>query len=208
MAKKAVKKKTSKKVAKKTEDTSDTDALFAGGEPATGFSNLPEGTYEGYIKPESAIIEPKDGGRHKASLVLVCTDDEYENRTQTARYDLSTQIGVNIFLGDLDKLGFSQPTSVKEAAELLPETDNVPVRFWVGPQRDEYPPKVRINERLEEENGTSEDVSLDDDAYTKKDVMALTDDETEALADELEIDHTQYEEWSEVRKVICEELGL
>ena len=208
MAKKLKKSKKTTKNLSKNKGGSDADDLFANAEPSTGFNNLPEGTYEGYIKEGSAVIEPKDGGGRKASMVLVVTSPEdHEDRTQTLRCDLSTQIGVNIFCGELEKLGLGKPDTFKEAAEILSETDNVPVRFWVGPQKDEFPPKVRINERLEDDDNDGEDVT-ENDTYTKADIKKMTDEELEALADELEIDHESYDEWDEVRDAIYEELEL
>lgn len=142
------------KTRKRTKGSSsaEIDRLFADGEPAEKFSNLPTGTYDGIIKPGSAVIEPKRDASHqyRASLSLVVTEpEEFKDRTQLARYDLSTQIGVNIFLAELATLDVGQPKNLKEAAEMMEETDNLPVRFWVSEPQDEFPPKVRINERLE-----------------------------------------------------------
>lgn len=184
--------KKSKKKSKK-KNKSQTDDLFSSGEPSSGFMNLPTGTYEGFVKPGSAVIEPKDSGGHKASLTLVVTaPEEHEDKEQSMRCDLSTQVGVNIFLGQLETLGLDQPSSVKEAAESLEETDNKKVSFWVGPEQGEFPPKVRINELLEDsddpDSGSGEWkkgdrvlVNIDDEDYPGKITDIDEDDETATI---------------------------
>lgn len=176
--------KRSKKTSKKKNRKSQTDDLFSSGKPSSGFMNLPSSTYEGFIKPGSAVIEPKDSGGHKASLTLVVTaPEEFEGKEQTMRCDLSTQVGVDIFLGQLvNVLGFDQPSSAKETAEILEETDKMKVRFWVGPEQGEFPPKVRLNELLEDSDEDSDSDSSDEEGapdFEKGDrVSAEIDDET------------------------------
>lgn len=198
-----------KKSKKNRKSKSQTDDFFSNGEPSSGFNNLSEGTYEGFIKPGSAIIEPKESGGHKASLILVVTaPEEHEDKEQAMRCDLSTQVGVNIFLGQLELLGLDQASSVKEAAEALGDTDDVPVRFWVGPQQDEYPPKVRINERLEDSDDGEEAEEPAEDDYTKKDIKKMTEEELDDLAKELKMDPDDYETYDKLRKDLYEELDL
>jgi len=201
-----------RKSKKNKKGKSKTDDFFANGEPSSGYNNLPEGTYEGVVKPGSAIIEPKESGGHRASMTLVVTSpEEYEDREQIFRCDLSTQVGVNIFLGQLDLLGLDQPSTLKEAASALSETDDVPVRFWVGPQQDEFPPKVRINERLDD---SDDDDDNDDDGedeepeYTKKDIKKMSDEELDDLAKDNDMDPDEYDTYQELREALYEELDL
>jgi len=213
MAKKKVAKKKKSKKALRRGSASDTDQFFRDGVPSR-FSNLPEGTYDGYIKAGSFIIEPKEGGGHRASCTLVVTaPEEFEEKTQTMRCDLSTQVGVNIFLGELEKLEFDQPASLKEAGELLSETDNMAVRFWVGPEQEDYPPKVRFNERLEGDEGSAEEAAPEDepdDYYTAEQVLAMSSEELEALNkdESLELDPDDYETWEAFAEACITELGL
>jgi len=222
-SKKSKKQQTRKSKKALRKGSTSTDKLFADGVPSR-FSNLPEGTYDGYIKPGSFIIEPKeDGSGHRALCSLIVTSpEEFEGRTQVKRSDLSTQIGVNIFLGELETLEFDQPASLEEASELLAETDNIPVRFWVGPQNDEYPPKVRFNERLEGEGGredeaedesedeTEDESEEEESEYTKKDIKKMDEEAlTQLIEDEaLDIDPDDYDTWPEVATACIEELGL
>jgi len=204
-------KKQSKRKKAVRRQAADTDDFFRKGEPASGFNNLPEGTYEGYIKAGSAIIEPKDSGGHRASCTLVVTSpQEHEEREQVKRNDLSTQVGVNIFLGELKTLGFDQPKNVKEAAEMLAETDNVPVRFWVSPPQDDYPPKVRFNERLEGNGGPSEAPSAEEEYYTREEILAMDEEKICALnkEEELGLDPDDYDTWEEFNEACATEYGV
>jgi len=213
MAKKMKKKKATSR--RSSGGTSSIDQMFAAGEPAEGFFNLPGNkVYDGFIKPESAIIELKvrGGDDYRARYTAVVTSpEEFKDKEQVARFDLSTQIGVNIFLGELETLELGKPGSLREAAEMLPEMDNVPIRFWVSEPRDENPPKVRINERLEEGNrGKDEDEDEEEEEveYTKKQIKAMSDKELDELADECGLDPDDYETYPELAEALIEELEL
>jgi len=204
--------------------SSNIDELFANGEPAEKFSNLPGNkTYEGHIKAGSAIIEPKSDSKddYRASFILIVTSPkEYKDRQQMARFDLSTQIGVNIFLAELETMELGAPSSLKEAAEMLEETDEVPVRFWVSEPEDEFPPKVRINERLEGNGGNSSPDSGQSSSpqYTKAEIRKLGKDadnnddaamdELIALAKESDFNEADYDTWMALAKDIIDDLGL
>jgi len=210
MAKKTKKVKKTKK--------SNGSKLFSGTKPISGFSNLPAGTYEGYIKPGSAVLEPKpDGGGYRAKLVLVATSpDEYENREQRYSQDLTSEFGKGLFLGMLETLGFNaEIDTIEDAAEIMAQTDNIPVRFWVGEPRDEFPPRVSINDRLDDEDGEdteNEDEDADgteeEEEYTKKDIKKMSDEELDELAEELDLDPDEYDTYKELREAIYEELDL
>ena len=194
-----------------------TDDFFHNGMPSSGFNNLPTGVYDGYIKPGSFIIEPKPKGGHKASCTLVVPAEEggQEDRTQAMRCDLSTQTGVDIFLGELKILGFDQAKCLKEASEMLPETDNVPVRFWVGVPKDENPPNVRFNERLEgagslESPAEPTPEASSGDYYTREEILAM--DETDICTfnkdEELKLDPDKYGTWEEFNEACAVEYGV
>jgi len=225
MAKKFSKKKLGRNHRRKS---SETDDYFREGEPSR-FSNLPKGTYDGYVKAGSWLIEAKESGGHRSLCTLVVTSpEEFKNRVQVKRDDLSTQVGVNIFLGELEALELGQPKSLRECSEILADTDNLRVRFWVGEPRDENPPKVRFNERLEEANGAEEDEDVDEDAeeeteekskkkgkskkneYTKKEIRSMDEDElTELIENEgLDIDPDDFDSWDDVADAVIKELGL
>jgi len=188
------------------------DALFKGATPSRGFRNLPTGTYEGFVKPGSAIMEPKSKGSqdYKASLVLVVSEDgDLQGREQTARYDLSTQVGVDIFTGDLEAMELGKPESLAEAAEMLADSDGISVEFWVSEPKDDYPPKVRISERLEGDADTSTyDDSDDDDAddadgsLSAEDIRAMSEEELTELAADNDLNPDDYETWEELADVL------
>lgn len=199
-------KKAQRRSSRSNRGGSDIDSMFANGEPAERFYNLPSGTYEGIIKAGSALIEekPDQKGSYRASCVLVVTEDgEYEDKEQQARFDLSTQIGVNIFLGELDTLEIDKPDNLRDAGDALSEMDGLAVRFWVSEPKDEFPPKVRFNEKLESTNGgRPETASVE---YTKKDIKAMSEDELTALAKENNLNPDDYS-WEELEEKLIEEL--
>jgi len=191
---------------------SDLDDYLASGEPAAGFSNLPQGNYEGFVKPGSAVIEPKDSGGDRAQLMLVVTSpEEHVDRQQMRFYDLTTQIGVNILLGELEAMELPQAKSKKELGSILQQTDNIPVRFWVGPEREDFPPKVRINERLEGAPASAGgDADTGSDYYTKEEIMAASEKELEDIikVEELAIVPDDIDTWEEVAEQVCTALGI
>ena len=212
-----------KKKKTKKSKKSNGNKLFSGVKPVSGFSNLPQGTYEGYIKPGSALLEPKqDGSGYRAVMTfIVSSPEEYENRSQRYSQDLTSDFGKGLFLGMLETLGFNPEIETdEEAADILSQTDNIPIRFWVGEEKDEFPPRVSINERLEDEDAEDtededvEDVEDEDEdedeevEYTKKDIRKMSDKDIDELAGELDLDPDDYETYKELRDVICDELGL
>jgi len=199
MAKKAV--KHSKRSSSKSSG-GNIDSLFKTAVPSRGFRNLPTGTYDGFVKPGSAIIEPKSKGSsdYKASLVLIVSEEgDFENREQTARYDLSTEVGVSIFMGDLEAMELGKPSNLAEAAEMLSDSDDVPVEFWVSEPKDEFPPKVRINERLEEgEASEVEEPEETEELLTAKEIKAMSEDELTTLAKDNDLDPDDFESWEDL----------
>lgn len=187
--------------------------FFDGIDPLTGYNNLPSGTYEGYIKPGSAVIEDKDDGGQRAVITFVVTSpEEHEDREQVGRYDLTSDVGKGIFLGQLVVLGLDEPSTLKEAASALSETDDIPVRFWVGPEEGEFPPKVRINERLDDsgdnDDGDGDNGEDEESEYTKKDIKKMSDEELDDLAKDNDMDPDEYETYQELREALYEELDL
>ena len=181
------------------------DSLFKTAVPSRGFRNLPTGTYDGFVKPGSAIIEPKSKGSsdYKASLVLVVSEEgDLESREQTARYDLSTEVGVSIFMGDLEAMELGKPSNLAEAAEMLAESDGIPVQFWVSEPKDEFPPKVRINERLEGESAeASEDgepEEPEEDPLTAVEITNMEEPELATLAKDNDLNPDHYETWEDL----------
>lgn len=219
MVKKAKKKKKKRPMTRgRGSGTSEVDQMFRDGVPSTGFSNLPPGTYEGYVKPGTALIEVKDSGGHRCQITLVVTspeefagNKETDPREQVARYDLTTQVGVDILLGELETMELGQPDTLEEAGKMLAESDNIPVEFWVGVPKDEFPPKVRINARLEEDL-TDEKAAKGGESkepeYTKAEIKKMSDDELDDLAKEEGLDPDDYETYPELAKALIEELGL
>jgi hypothetical protein len=193
MAKKVVKKKVKKAVRKS--GGSQLDTFIRNGEPVRGFSNLPTGVYDGYIKAGSAVLEPKEGGGDRVTMFLVVTaPDDYKDREQRKRDDLSTQFGYNLFLGDLTNMEFAAPTSREELGQILSETDNKAVRFWVGQSSGEFPPKVRINELLEDQGGAPAEES---DVWSAEDIAGLSEADKEALAKQNDINPDDFT-WEEL----------
>jgi hypothetical protein len=80
---------------------------------------------------------------------------------------------------------------------MLSETDNLKIKFWVGKPQDEFPPKVRINELLEDQG--SSPASSDEPTVTKAAIDAMSDDTKVALAEEYGIDHAKLD-WDELDK--------
>jgi hypothetical protein len=194
----------------------DTSSLWKTSKPVIG-GNLPRGTYEGYIKPGTWIIEPKKDGGDKSSFTLVVTaPEEYEGRMQIARFDLSTEFGIGVFKGQLITLGFEEPQSISEAAELLSETDGLYVRFYVSEPKDEFPPSVRINERLDEpeettgpgEESEGGEVETPSELPTRDDIKKMHHDELASLAEENDIDPDDYPTDVKLRKEIYAALGV
>lgn len=198
--------------------------LLATGEPQVGLSNLAEGTYEGLIKAGSAMMEPKgngkDGNRVKYQLI-VTAPEELAKRIQGVRHDLSTQVGVNIFLGEIAKMGFEQPHSEEEIGECLVAMDDLPVEFWVGPKKDDFPPKVRINSVLEAEtDNTDETVEAaatetvtpeaepEGDEITTEEINAMELPELTALIKDNELKVTVSDDVAAMRVAVLAELGL
>lgn len=202
-----------KSMKKTATSVSDIDALFASGVPSVGFVHLPEGDYEGRIKAGSAVIETKDNGGHRMTLTLQTTSpSKYVNREERYYCDLSTQVGVNIFLGLLETLQLGKPTSLAEAAELLAQTDDLLVKFHVAAAKDDYPPKVYINERLEEGEGNVGEE--ENTGITADDIQTMGANEDEeglrGIIDEnaLDVNPDEYDTWAEVADAIVAELGL
>jgi hypothetical protein len=188
------------------------DSLLKTGEPAEKFSNLPTGNYEGFVKPGSAKIETKPGSKtdKRAVMMLIVTSpEEFVDRQQRASFDLSTQIGVNIFLAELATLGLGQPDTEKAMADTLEETDKMPVSFWVSEPKDEFPPKVRFNDRLERgsDDGPEEDAP-DEPQYTEKEILDMSPRKLKKLAEELKLDPDNYDNDDKLTDAILDELGL
>lgn len=122
-------------------------------EPSKGFTHLPKGSYEGYIKPGSwTFTEVQDKAwKYKTSLTLVVDAGEHEGETEFWRQNLN-DIGKSYLLGLLETLELGRPdTIVPGASDLAAESDNLRVRFYVTESKDEYGPEVYINELLEGE---------------------------------------------------------
>ena len=205
-----------KKTARRSQESS-LDDFLRNGTPVRGFNNLPTGTYDGHIKAGSALLEEKENGGKRVTMFLVVDSGDFKDREQRKRDDLTSEFGVNLFLGDLEAMELAVPTTTREFADVLAETDNLKVKFWVGKPSDEYPPKVRINELLE---GSSKSETKDEspepasDTPTKKEIRQLGKDEDEEglqkiIDDEaLDIDQDTFDTYPEVSKKIIEELDL
>jgi len=200
-----------------------TDSLFANSEVQERQSHLPDGTYQGFVVPGSAKMEERTSKAGNTSwnvsMQLKVLNGDYVNRTQWYRQNLGTEVGVNIFVTDLVNMGFEKPSSKREAAECLAETDNVKVSFWVNHKDDGYAPTVRINELLEDddvEGATKEsDGAVEgNDVISREDVLALGNAEDEAglqeIIDEygLDINQDDYETYGEVATEIVGQLKL
>lgn len=193
-----------------------TDEFFANGEPSEGFSHVPTGTYEGFIIEGSTRIRKKTSGKPgKVAILLIEIDrGEHEGSKEIAKYDLTSQDGINIFLRNLKNMGLGQPKDTREAAACLEEAEGMRVLFWIGVPKDEFPPNVSINEKLSEGDVENGDGGPDD--LTADDVSAFldTDDEGEAelraiIKDfDLEIDPDDYATWKEVADLVIEQIGL
>lgn len=217
-----------KKKKTKKSKKSNGNNLFKDIEPVSGFSNLPKGRYEGFVLPGSAVIEPKRDapGYRAVARFVVTSPDKYKNRQQRYIQDLTSEFGKGLFLGMLGAFDLSTEIStIEEAAEVLAETDNVHIRFYVGEPRDEYPPRVSVLERLEDEqdddDAEDDDVEDDEDTeeeeeeedveeeeYTKKDIKKMSEEELDELAEEVGLDSDEYETYKGLREAIYEELGL
>lgn len=205
------------RVSTRGEQPMSVDKMFANGEPQVGYQHLPKGRYEGFIVLGSWVIKEKDKGGNESQVRLKCTTEGFVGREQIGRWDLTTQVGINIFQGNLIALGFEKPRSLKEAAEMVAETDNIPVKFYVGEQKDEFPPKVSILERLETapvadspepvaevpaEPGT-EEVELTQDLLD-----GMTADEVQELATVASLDAGSYKTEAALRRAVAKAYGL
>jgi hypothetical protein len=195
------------------------DDFLRNGEAVAGFNNLPTGVYDGHIKPGSALLEVKQGGGERVTMFLIVDSGEFEGREQRKRDDLTSQFGVNLFLGDLKAMELGEPKTKREFAEALAETDGLKVKFWVSEPKDEFPPKVRINELLEGQEVSqtaTEAIEAAAASYSlsKRDVVKLGKDEDKKglqkiIDDEaLDIDQDKYVTYEEVANLIIKELDL
>jgi hypothetical protein len=201
-AKKAVRRNTPQQGGHPRASTKATlDDFIKNGKPVRGFSNLDSGTYDGYIKAGSALLDQKADGGDRCTMTLVTEvpdkDGNLVEKEQRKRDDLSTQFGYNLLLGDLANMDFPVPTTRAELGQMLSETDNLKIKFWVGKPQDEFPPKVRINELLEDQG--SSPASSDEPTVTKAAIDAMSDDTKVALAEEYGIDHAKLD-WDELDK--------
>ena len=219
-----------KKLVKKNSAAStpvDVDNLFANAEVQERRTNLPNGTYQGFVVPGSAKVEERTSRAGNtawlASMRLKVLSGEYANREQSYFQNLGSDVGVNIFVTDLAAMGFAKPASLREAADCMAETDGLKVSFWVRNKDDGYAPDVRINDLLEDDDIEPSDEapeeietndSQDEPQLTAKEVKALgkADDE-EALQEiiddyGLDIDQDEYDTYAEVASVIIEQLEL
>ena len=140
-----------------------TDEMFANSEPDEGFSHLPGGKHEVvFVDAEKTRIAIKEGGG-KVAFIKVQVDDpssEHNEKFDMFKQDLTSQIGINIFAGMMKKMEFEPPKSTQEAAKCLSQLVGMRGLIWTDGGKDEFPPKMRINERLNgevAERGSEED---------------------------------------------------
>lgn len=200
------------------------EKFFAGIQPAERFSNLPPGTYEGFVKPGSAQIEekPNKTGKRAVMTLVVTSPQEFENRQQRFVCDLSTDIGKSIFLGELKTMGFGEPVSLREAADILADTDNLAVSFWVSEPKDENPPKVRINDILgtsakpaeagrggrSESKGRKSRSEAPAPEYTKDEIYDMKGKQLDKLAESLNLNPGDFKTDEDLQDACIDELKL